>query len=41
MLDFRTIELSFPDDELVMIELELGKSALPEKLRSPLGYNSR
>lgn len=32
--DFRTIELAFLEDRLMMIELEFGKSFMPEKLRN-------
>ncbi len=35
--DFRTIELSFLDDKLMMIELEFGKTFKPEKLRNLFG----
>ena len=35
--DFRTIELSFLDDKLIMIELEYGKSLMPEKLEDSFG----
>lgn len=35
--DFRTIDLSFLDDKLMMIELEFGKNLKPEKLRNLFG----
>jgi hypothetical protein len=35
--DFRTIELSFLGDKLMMIELEFGKTLNPEKLRNLFG----
>jgi hypothetical protein len=35
--DFRTIDLAFLDDKLMMIELEFGKDFKPEKLRNLFG----